>query len=117
MTQQAEDDILAQRATVVEQPFSSSKPIFGSLIVWLRTMWNNVATKWFVRPLIQQQNEFNQELVRQLRHAEAKLLEQDQQTTALTHQVAELSTEIVALRRQLMEKRSSNDTDAGEPQR
>ncbi len=93
------EDILAQRATVTEQPFRSDKPILGGLIVWFRSFWINIAAKWFIRPIIQQQNEFNQELVRQLREAEAQLLAQDKTITELTRQIAQLSAQSVALKK------------------
>jgi len=45
-----------------EQPFYSDKPVLGRLIVWFRTLWNNVATRWYVLPLIQQQTAINHRL-------------------------------------------------------
>ena len=49
-----EDKILLQ-----EQPFVSNVPLVGWLIARFRTLWNWVSTKWYVLPLIQQQNEIN----------------------------------------------------------
>lgn len=49
---------------VVQEPPSTSKvPIVGPLLAWLRSLWNRLATRWYVRPLLEQQNRFNQELV------------------------------------------------------
>jgi len=45
-----------------EQPFYSDKPVLGRLIVWFRMLWNNVATRWYVLPLIQQQTAINRRL-------------------------------------------------------
>jgi hypothetical protein len=45
--------------TIEEQPFRSRIPIFGRIIAWLRTQWNNVATRWYVLSLVHQQNEIN----------------------------------------------------------
>ena len=45
-----------------EQPFHSDKPLVGRLIVWFRTLWNNVATRWYVIPIIQQQTAINHRL-------------------------------------------------------
>jgi hypothetical protein len=45
-----------------EQPFRSDKPLVGRLLVWFRTLWNNVATRWYVIPLIQQQTNINHRL-------------------------------------------------------
>ena len=69
---------------IQEQPFVSHVPIFGPLIARLRAAWNSVSTKWYVRPLLQQQNEFNELAVNQLtvqdarlQHQEARLSEQE----------------------------------------
>jgi GT2 family glycosyltransferase len=49
-----------QRASyVVEQPLTSQAPVIGPLLAWFRNLWNNVATTWYVRPLLQQQNDYN----------------------------------------------------------
>ena len=50
---------LKQRKVVVEIPFRSRVPLIGSVVAWLRTRWNRVSTQWYVRPLLQQQNEIN----------------------------------------------------------
>jgi GT2 family glycosyltransferase len=42
-----------------EQPFRSQVPVLGRLIVAFRSLWNSVAAKWHVRPIIQQQSAFN----------------------------------------------------------
>ncbi len=50
---------LEARHTLIEVPLSSRIPVIGGLVTWLRTQWNNVATRWYVVPLVQQQNEIN----------------------------------------------------------
>ena len=55
-----------------EQPFHSDKPLIGRLLVWFRTLWNNVATRWYVIPLIQQQTDINHRL-----HVEITLLREE----------------------------------------
>lgn len=50
---------LETRIPIVEQPFRSRLPVIGGLIVWVRTRWNNIATRWYVLPMLQQQNEIN----------------------------------------------------------
>jgi hypothetical protein len=47
------------RQILREQPFVSDLPLLGQLIVWVRSAWNWMSTKWYVIPLIQQQNNFN----------------------------------------------------------
>lgn len=46
-----------------EQPFVSSTPVLGPLIVGLRTIWNSISTKWYVLPIMQWQNKFNMNIV------------------------------------------------------
>jgi hypothetical protein len=50
-------------AIIREQPFSSHVPVFGKAIVLVRNAWNWMSTKWWVRPIVVQQNNFNLELV------------------------------------------------------
>jgi len=45
--------------TLPEHVFSSPVPLFGPLIARFRDLWNSIATKWYVSPLIRQQSEFN----------------------------------------------------------
>ena len=49
-----------------EHPFSSRVPIIGRWIVAFRNLWNSVATKWYVQPLLSQQSQFNGTVVRAL---------------------------------------------------
>lgn len=51
---------LHAKAHVKEQPFTSGAPVLGRLLVLVRETWNSVATKWYVRPMLHQQNLFNQ---------------------------------------------------------
>jgi len=55
-----------------ERPFVSGLPVLGRLIVAARSAWNWMSTKWYVRPLIQQQSEFNGHAVRTLRELVAE---------------------------------------------
>ncbi len=60
---------LRASSVVVERPFVSDVPILGPLIVFVRRAWNNVAARWFVLPLVQQQNRFNQMVVDAVRES------------------------------------------------
>lgn len=51
---------------VREQPFTSQVPVLAPLIVAFRRLWNSVATKWYVRPMMAQQVKFNGAVVRAL---------------------------------------------------
>lgn len=54
---------LHNRWTIEARPFRSDVPVLGPLIVKLRQLWNRISTEWYVRPMIQQQTEFNAHLV------------------------------------------------------
>lgn len=62
---------LRQRATLVEYPFTSDAPGVGRLVAWLRSAWNGVATKWQVRPVMEQQATFNHALAEWLARRQA----------------------------------------------
>jgi len=52
--------ILLKRMWRVEpRPFISDKPIIGTLIAAFRRAWNNVAARWYVQGLLEQQVPFN----------------------------------------------------------
>jgi hypothetical protein len=56
-------DQLRSAAVLQEHRFRSRVPIIGPFISRFREIWNGVSTKWYVRPLIQQQSEINQQLI------------------------------------------------------
>ena len=67
---------LRTKQQIREQPFVSRIPVFGPLVARLRAVWNSVSTKWYVRPLIQQQNEFNELVVAEIAALGAELRSQ-----------------------------------------
>lgn len=80
---------LRQRATLSEYAFTSGAPGIGRLVARLREAWNNVATRWQVRPLMERQSAFNRALVDWLErptglpNLDAGLIEQDRAATRL----------------------------------
>ena len=97
---------LAAAATVVERPFASAVPLLGPLIARFRTAWNNVASRWYVHHVVEQQNAFNALAVRQLETYELELREQlallEEQVVEqeeLRRRVQELAAQVAALRR------------------
>jgi hypothetical protein len=51
---------LRARQRIIEPGFSSALPAVGPVLVRLRRAWNWMSTKWYVRPIVQQQNAFNE---------------------------------------------------------
>ena len=96
------NDWLYDKAEIKEQPFRSPSRVVGPLIARFRSLWNSVSTKWYVRPLLQQQNRFNGLLVERLHDHDQRLLEQDREQTALAHDLAELSAQLAQTNRLLL---------------
>jgi hypothetical protein len=108
-------DELQANWQVQERPFVSHVPVVGPLIVGLREMWNSVSTKWYVRPLLHQQNRVNQlvlvlldRLYRQsvehgqrLTEYDERLILQDRDAVALTREVGELQIRLRQLEKRL----------------
>ena len=109
-------DQLQAKTQVQEQPFTSDVPILGPLITRFRQAWNNISTTWYVRPLLQQQNEFNHLMVQYIRSLEllneeidTRLIDIDRDETALARQVAQLNYALSRLENVLedMERQTS----------
>ena len=98
----------AQAATVEERPFISTTPLIGSILVKLRTLWLNMAARWYIRPLTGQQNSFNHALLHELQTTAVELnrrgeilLAQESDQIALQHQQADLHVELAQLEKNL----------------
>ena len=72
-----------ERSGYVEEPIPiSARPLFGPLIIFARKVVYHLFLKWYMRPVLQQQNRFNQiagkriqELLERNRTLEKKLEE------------------------------------------
>ena len=89
---------LQEKGRLKEQPFTSSVPLFGPIIVRLRSAWNSVAAKWVILPIIEQQNEFNTLIVQQMSAVESQIfeqvIEQDREQIVLLREMGELSLQL-----------------------
>jgi len=114
---------LKNRQEIRERDFVSGAPLIGPLIVWTRTLWNNIATRWYVLPLVQQQNEFNRQLVATLEDIrehlaalEENLADLDGDQMDLAKDVAETRYQIIRLRRDIQAvevTQAKTDIDSG----
>jgi GT2 family glycosyltransferase len=93
-TQGAVEMQLAAKQKLKEPVFKSDTPLIGSMVAAFRQLWNNVATKWYVRGLIRQQMAFNQLVTRLLG-------EQDRQDEALAQEVNLLAGELQTMQQRL----------------
>jgi hypothetical protein len=99
---------LAEKSQVVERPFTSNVPLAGPFIARFREAWNSVSTRWYVRPLLAQQNAYNQMVAEQVRELhgrlqdlDGRLIVQDKEQTNLVHDTAELTTQLIQMNRRL----------------
>lgn len=101
-----QDDIerLQARSLLQETVFRSRLPVIGPLIAGFRAAWNSVSTKWYVRPLIAQQSEFNALVVGQLRSLAGQLAGQETRLGELDRRVGELDRRVGELARRLAEQ-------------
>ena len=85
-----------KRWWVLKEPdFSSRVPVVGRLIVWFRRLWLSVATKWYVRALVQQQSQVNHRLL-------SLIQKQSERIEVLEEQLVTLDRETVEARRDLV---------------
>ncbi len=108
---EARQTLIGRKARVQERPFVSRRPWLGPLIVRLRMAWNNMAGRWYVLAMFQQQNEFNDLTAAALFDHETRLIEQDQDQAALARQVAELRLQV----RRLQQRMAALEADAASP--
>ena len=95
-------DELASKWHVEERPFVSHKPLIGPLIVLIREMWNSISTKWFVRAILQQQNEFNEAVVRAVNEMDMRICDNDRDSTALAVEIAKVGYRLNRIENQLV---------------
>ena len=91
---------------VRERPFSSSTPLIGPLVARLRSRVNNLSTRWYVQPILQQQVDHNASVARTLREMSDQLAE-------LQAQVALQSLLTAGL---ISQNNSVNEGDPQEPE-
>lgn len=112
---------LRAKSEVREQPFRSEVPVVGGLITGFRRLWNNISTRWYVLPVIQQQNEFNAVLIEELRAQFAEIYSRqaqfDQQLIALDHDQAELARTLAEVQYQVIQLRRQMETGQGDRRR
>ncbi len=81
-----------------EFEFRSTVPVIGPVIAWLRSVWYNVAARWAVRYLIQQQDEIN-------RQQEMSIRSLGQRLSALERRLSEESAFLAREIARLIEER------------
>jgi len=86
------------RWIVREMPFRSQTPVLGRAIVAVRSLWNWVSTKWYVRAILTQQVGFNGTTVQVLNELAAEVARQDEEVRRLVKIVERQQAEIDMLK-------------------
>lgn len=97
---------LEARGTVRERPFRSRLPLVGPLVARFRALWNEISTRWYVLPMLEQQNDFNRALVEHMREMNARLEEIDARLVALDRDQTALARELAELRARVAGRQS-----------
>jgi hypothetical protein len=91
---------LHELAELREHRFTSRVPLIGGLIAALRTVWNNISTRWYVAPVLRQQSDFNRLAADELVRLQEWLISQDREQAQLRHDLGELALLVGQLRRE-----------------
>ena len=95
--------MLRARWGLAEPAFVSNAPLVGPAIVGFRRVWNWMSTKWYVRPLVQQQNEFNELVVDSLGAVESSAVDSERAVVQLSRDVALLESQLWRIEKRLAE--------------
>jgi len=76
------------------QPFRSNIPVIGSFIAGFRRQWNRVAAEWFVVPILQKQNQVNENMYQAFGKVAERFDLQQQDAQLTTAYITELANQI-----------------------
>ena len=96
---------LESKMLLRERPFASRVVLIGPVIAWVRSLWNWMSTKWYVLPLIRQQNEFNMAVAQTLREIVASLESLTNLTRDVQMRVADLEASMSSQVEESQERR------------
>lgn len=104
----------SSRWELKEKPFTSSVPVIGGLIVGIRNAWNSVAAKWYIRPIVEQQNQYNRLFAELIDHFNRQLVDDARENSDISHDIAEISALLTSMNRSLdsLDKRLSRLEEA-----
>lgn len=93
-----------------EHVFTSQAPVVGPLIVAVRNAWHSMAAKWALRVVIQQIQAFHLVVARAFQDIDTEHRELAERVQDLERLVEQQSSELAALRQELLKTRSSDTT-------
>lgn len=101
---------------LVEPSFVSSTPVVGPLIVTVRRLWNWMSTKWYVKGVIDQQNQFNTFFVESLRALDLSMQAMESSIIERERTAVRLNTDLTILENRLR-RIEQQLTDGEQPQK
>lgn len=99
-------EYLSNKSLLKPQPFQSSVPILGTLVVWFRGVWNSVSTRWYLQPLIEQQSEFNHLLVQEVHALNQGLLTLNSRVNGLNIELQNLQVDFQLVKNEVQSLRN-----------
>ena len=106
----------AQHSHVAGRPFTSSMPVVGPLIAWMRQRWNRVAAEWYVQGILEQQNDFNQALLLATEHLDTRNIRLTELLVEYLREHARETADLHARVQQLEQRlRATHTPDATQP--
>jgi hypothetical protein len=96
-----------------ERPFTSKVPVLGRWIVTFRNLWHSVSTKWYIRPMLFQQVQFNGAVVRALLQLHVNYWDDDALLALLAERCGEMATRIADLEARLAQAQEKEESSRG----
>jgi hypothetical protein len=87
----------------------------GGAIAAARTAWNWVSTRWYLAPILEQQNRLNAELVEALERIDARLARLEQGEEVQASWLVEIDRDLLALARRVAELDAPSPSGGGSP--
>ncbi len=87
---------------VHDKPLSSDFPVIGPLVAWFRNSVNSISTKWYMRSILQQQNQLNRRLSEQTAQLQLQLSDQDHELSIMAHDMAEITNQLIQMNQMLI---------------
>ena len=100
-------DQLMANSVLREWHFASHAPVFGPLIARLCLAWYSVAARWGDQSISSQQTSHNQAVPQRLAELDERVIQADRDLTNLTCAVAELTQQVIELRRTINETQTT----------
>jgi septal ring factor EnvC (AmiA/AmiB activator) len=86
---------------VHDKSLTSDFPLIGPLVAWFRNSVNSISTKWYMRSILDQQNQLNRRLSEQAAQLQLQLSDQDHELSIMAHDMAEITNQLIQMNQML----------------